>query len=145
MKTLTLANKRTSKLFVALSIGFFLVACSSGGDSTPAAPVTTTITGTVTAPGGAIASLERKTFFAKVVDIVFPGAIAMITGTAPVPNTTVELIKLDNNGNQIGDVLASVMTDASGAYSIDTTESLSSQLVLRVAGTGGACGPRDRG
>lgn len=136
MKMLTFRGQGFAKLLFALLITFLLVACSSGGDSTPPAPVT--ISGTVTAPGGAIASLERKTFLAKVMDVVLPGANAMITGTAPVPSATVELIKVDNNGNQVGGVLASTTTDASGNYSIETTETLSSKLVLIVAGSGGA-------
>ncbi|WP_455206677.1 hypothetical protein [Kaarinaea lacus] len=131
-------NNRMVVKSVIVALGITLLGCSSGGDSTPAAPATTTITGTVTAPGGAIATLEQKTFFAKFFNFVLPGAIAMITGTAPVSNATVELIKLDNDGNQTGNALTSAITDTAGNFSIETTEVLSAKLVLRVQGSGGA-------
>ena len=135
---MNITQQKLAKLVIAMSASFLLVACSSGGDSTPAAPTTNTITGTVTAPGGAVASLEQQTLFAKMIDFVLPGAVAMITGTVPVPSATVELIKFDDNGSQLGGVLASAMTDAGGNYSLSTTESMTSNLVVRVQGSDGA-------
>jgi|GEM_PF-6369809 len=138
MKTPFVKNNINKYFLVVTFLGLAVGGCSSSSDSTPPAPTVTTINGTVNAPGGAIASLEQKTLLARVFEFVLPGASAMITGTAPVPNATVELIKLANDGSQSGDVLASAITDATGNFSIDTTEILSSKLVLRVTGSGGA-------
>jgi len=138
MKTPFLKKQKNKNLFVALILGLTVGGCSSSSDSTPPSPPVTTINGTVNAPGGAIASLEQKTLFVRVFEFVLPSVSAMITGTAPVPNATVELIKLNNDGSQSGGVLTSAMADAMGNFSIDTTESLSSKLVLRVVGSGGA-------
>ena len=128
------------KNFINLVLVLLLVACSSGGGGGGGGggSATTTISGTVSAPGGAIASLQQPTLLAKLLDGVFPPVTAAVTGTSGVASATVELIKLDGDGNQVGAVLVTTTTDAMGNFSLDTTESLSSTLVLKVTGGGGA-------
>jgi hypothetical protein len=51
----------------------------------------------------------------------------------PVPNTTIHLYRIDNDGNVIGGSLASTTTDAAGEYELELPEGmlLASDLVLR--------------
>jgi len=116
-----------------------MAACSSGGDGTTAA--VTTVTGTAEAPNGVIAQLEHdKSFLVAAVEYTFPAAIAGITGLQPVTGATVELIRIDDDGNQVGSVLASTSTSITGDYSLalPTGVSLAGNLIVRITGNGGA-------
>ncbi|MCK4834590.1 MAG: hypothetical protein KAT12_07420 [Gammaproteobacteria bacterium] len=115
-----------------------LAACSSGGDSVVPA---TTITGTAEAPQGVIAQLEyNKSFLVAVVEYTFSAAIAGITGLEPVTGATVELIRIDDDGNQVGEVLATTSTSITGDYSLalPTGVSLAGNLIVRITGNSGA-------
>ena len=110
-----------------------VTACGGGGGGTPAE---NNISGKVTAPSGDIASYEHKTFFARVVDFVIPSANAL-SGSAPVSGATVELIAVDEGGNQIGAVIATTTTAADGSFTLSTTKTLSMNLMIRVLSTTG--------
>jgi len=132
----------TSSRFIlkplALACAIALTACSSGGDS--AAPVTT-ITGTAEAPPGGIALLEyNQSFTVAVTEYLFPAAHAGITGLEPVTGATVELIRIDDDGNQVGDVLATTSTSITGDYSLALPGgvSLAGNLIVRITGSSGA-------
>ena len=115
-----------------------MAACSSGGGGTTAA--VTTVTGTAEAPNGVIAQLEHdKSFLVAAVEYTFPAAIAGITGLQPVTGATVELIRIDDDGNQVGSVLASTTTSITGDYSLalPTGVSLAGNLIVRITGNGG--------
>lgn len=128
-----------SKIITLLFISVLLVACGGGGGGGEGGGnSSTTITGTVSAPGGAIAYLEQRSLFAKIVDTLLSPAAAAITGTSAVAGATVELFIIDNNGNTVGDAIATTTADAMGVFSVDTTESLSSNLMLRATDGGGA-------
>jgi len=128
----------TEKLFhfLLLSCSVFILSACGGGDIgdglTP--PAENNISGTVSAPGGAIAMFENKIMFAKIIDTIFPPANAVITGISPVAGAKVELIEINKAGNQVGDVLATVTTGSDGSYSLKTTRLLDSDLALRVEG-----------
>lgn len=118
--------------FLVLCLSASLLVACGGGDSTPPPPTETTITGTVSGPSGLIAQLENKTFYARAMDILFSPAHAAITGTAPVPGAIVELIAIDEAGNQVGAVIATVTAGTDGTFSITTTSTPGTNLVLRV-------------
>ena len=133
----------TSSRFImkplALACAVALTACSSGGDS--GTPATTTITGLAEAPGGVVAQLEHdQSFSVAATNFLFPAAHAGITGLDPVTGATVELIRIDDDGNQVGDVLATTSTSITGEYSLALPSgvSLAGNLIVRITGNSGA-------
>lgn len=133
---------------VVIGCGIVFTACGggsssgeSGGTTTTTTTTTTTITGVAEAPGGMIAQLViHKPVLMALIEFVFPGAYAAITGLQPVTGATVELIRIDNDGNQVGGILASTVTSITGNYSLALPSgvSLAGNLVVRISGTGGA-------
>lgn len=83
---------------------------------------------------------EQKPVLAAIVDSMFPRAYADITGLEPVEGATVELIRVDNTGAQVGDVLASTTTSITGDYTLTVPAGtdLSGDLIVRISGMGGA-------
>ena len=125
---------------LAFACSVALAACSSGGGDS-VAPATTTVTGTAEAPNGVIAQFEQnKSLLVAAVEYAFPAAIAGITGLQPVTGATVELIRIDDDGNQVGDVLATTSTSITGDYSLALPSgvSLAGNLVVRITGNSGA-------
>ncbi|NNJ98324.1 MAG: hypothetical protein HKP12_14335 [Gammaproteobacteria bacterium] len=123
---------------VALACTVALAACSSSDD---AATGTTTISGLAEAPSGVVAQFEGEpSIVLAATDFLFPPAHADITGLEPVGGAAVELIRIDDDGNQVGDVLASTVTSITGDYSLmlPTGVSLAGNLIVRITGNGGA-------
>ncbi len=120
--------------FLLLAVLLVLTACG-GGDTAPATP--TEVTGTVNAPSGDIAMYQNKSMYAKAMDWFIPSAEALIQGLAPVGGATVELIEIDADGNQVGAVIDSTTTAADGSFTLETTRSLGTNLVIRVGSTTG--------
>lgn len=127
---------------LVLACSLALAACSSGGDSGGGGGGgTMNIGGTVEAPGGMVAQFEtNQSIMVALTNFVFPGAHAAITGLQPVTGATVELIRIDDDGNQVGDVLASTVTSVTGDYSLALPSgvSLAGNLIVRISGNGGA-------
>ena len=100
--------------------------------TTPTPPSASQLSGSVTAPNGSISNLHHPTFF----KLLFPPVYAAVTGLTPVTDATVALIRVDNTGSQVGDVLATTQTSSSGEYSIllPTGVSYSGDLVVRALG-----------
>lgn len=122
---------------IALACAVALTACSSGDD---AATGTTTISGLAEAPSGVVAQFEREpSVLLAATDFLFPAAHAAISGLEPVGGATVELIRIDDDGNQVGDVLAATVTSITGDYSLalPTGVSLAGNLIVRISGNGG--------
>ena len=120
---------------VALACSLVLAACSSGDDATTG--TTTTISGLAEAPGGVVAQFEsNKPVLIAAIDLLFSPAFAGITGLEPVRGAVVELIRIDDDGNQIGEVLAETRTSISGDYSLalPTGVSLAGNLIVRISG-----------
>lgn len=142
MKDLYMASFRYVLTPLALACSIALASCSSGGgDSATVPPAVTSITGTAEAPGGVIAQLEHnQAITVALTNFVFPPAHAGITGLQPVTGATVELIRIDDDGNQVGDVLATASTSITGNYSLElpTGVSLAGNLIVRITGNGGA-------
>lgn len=127
-----------------LGIVGLLSSCGGGGGgsqtTTPPTPTPTptTVTGKAEAPNGVIAQFETsKPILLATIDFIFPTAGAAITGLQPVGGATVELIRIDNDGNQVGAVLASTVTSITGNYSLalPTGVSLAGDLIVRITGT----------
>lgn len=126
-------------LVFALSVAL-TASCGGGGgsDPDPDPVVSTTISGTVEAPGGIIAQFEtNKPVLIAAIDFIIPAAKAAITGLQAVGGATVELIRIDDDGVQVGDVLASTVTSITGNYSLalPTGVSLAGNLIVRISGS----------
>lgn len=137
IKHVTLAGAVSASLLIAGCGG------SSGGSSDSASGSTsgtgssgTEISGTVTAPAGTVAYLENPGILHLAMDFLVPSAAAAITGLEPVEGAVVELIRVDNDGNPIGDALATATTSITGDYSLTlpTGVSLAGDLVVRITG-----------
>jgi hypothetical protein len=122
-------------------IGLASCGGSDGTTSTDGGAASVTVTGKAESPSGQIAQFEdNKSYLVASVETIFPGAIAGITGLQPVTGATVELIKIDDDGNQVGDVLATTSTTITGDYSLALPDgvSLAGNLIVRITGNSGA-------
>lgn len=122
----------------------FIVGCGGGSSSdTPVAEVTddqTVIAGTAEAPATFQLALREQGTLQLASDFIFSPAAAAIRGTGPLPGKTVELIKVDSNGNQVGDVLESVTTGNTGNYELIVPDSIdpdTDDLAVRISGPNG--------
>lgn len=114
----------------SLSIIIGTMACSSGSSSS------TTVTGSVTAPGGGIAFNTPSKLQRFASSIFGKPAIAAISGVSSVGSgVTIELIEVDASGNKVGATIESTTTDSNGAYSLTTSKSANSKYVIRATGT----------
>jgi uncharacterized protein YdeI (BOF family) len=97
----------------------------------------TTIEGTAKAPAGSVAQLQPQSTLQIALNFLAPPAAAAITGLQPVEGADVELVRVDNNGDQIGDVLATAKTSITGVYTLEIPEgvSLAGNLVVRIQGS----------
>jgi len=131
---------RKLALVVAVSSVVGIAGCggSSGGSSSSGGGTTSgeTISGTATAPAGAVASFEQPSVFEIALNFVVAPAAAAITGLEPIEGATVELIRVDDEGNQIGDVLATTSTSITGNYTLTLPQgvNLAGNLIVRIQG-----------
>lgn len=110
---------------------------SSGGGSTGGETASgETISGTATAPAGTVASFDQPSIFEVALNFVVAPVAAAITGLEPVEGATVELIRVDDEGNQVGDVLAETSTSITGDYRLALPQgvNLAGNLVVRITG-----------
>ena len=122
-----------SRYGVAL-LTLILTAC--GGSDGDTSARSQEVSGNVTAPGGEVAMLKHQSVIESVFNGVFPSVYAGITGLQPVTGALVELIRIDNDGNQVGDVIATTTTSITGDYTITVPAgvSLGGNLVVRISG-----------
>ncbi len=124
---------------LVLSTCITLAACggsSSNNDDIPQGNQSTTVSGIAQTPGGTIAHLnQQRPVMLAVLDFFIPSSFAAITGLTPVPNTTVELIRIDNDGNQIA-VLDTTTTNDMGEYTLELPDGVesSADLVVQLRG-----------
>ena len=136
--------KQTPRLLLALVGSAMLLSISScggggsssgGGGTVPgvATPAATVVSGTVTAPGGAVAFFKQPSLN----DLFVSEAYAALTGLVTVDDsTTVQLARLDATGTNFT-VLATTTTSG-GRYSFNLTAlglQPSNDLIVRVAGS----------
>jgi hypothetical protein len=131
-------------VFAALCLMLALLACSGGGgggnSSPPPGSGGTSITGTVSAPGGTIA-FNRATGLRRMLAEIFFGrpALAAVPGLGPVAGAAVQLIEIDSSGTQVGTALSSATTGANGSYTLATPAGFApaAKYVVRATGTAG--------
>lgn len=129
--------KSLVRLLVIPIIFAFLTACS-GDSNTAATDTTTTITGAVTAPSGAISfNNQPPSLQQRLASAIFGNkAHAVVSGSSSVGSgVTVELIEIDAAGNKVGSTIESTTTDADGKYTLKTVKPASSKFIIRVSGT----------
>lgn len=106
---------------------------AGGGGGGPHPPSPTTITGTVSAPGG---SIGKPSLLRRVSLAVFGAPATSLTALPSVAGVTVELVTLDPSGNP-SLVVASTTTDSSGAFTLTAPASFSIGLSFAIrAGSG---------
>ena len=122
---------------LTLAMAMALSACGGGGGGAAGEQVS----GVVEAPDGQVAIFKQnQSVLVAAIERFFPGAYAAITGLEPVTGATVELIRVDNDGNQVGAVLASTVTSITGDYNLALPSGVdfSGDLILRITGNGGS-------
>lgn len=124
----------------ALSSSLLLVGCGGSSSSNSAQnPQANSqdISGTATAPAGAVAHYEAQNALELALNFFISPLAAAITGLDPISGATVELIRVDNSGNQVGDVLATTATSITGDYNLTLPQgvNLAGNLVVRITGS----------
>ncbi|MBL7251419.1 hypothetical protein [Alloalcanivorax marinus] len=130
------------KPFHTLALMALLAALAACGDSSSSSSDDSdtgqarTVTGTASAPSGMVASLRAPDPLRVVLDFLIQPAAAAITGLQPVNGATVELIRVDNDGNPVGEVLATTTTSTTGDYTLTLPQgvNLAGNLVVRIRG-----------
>lgn len=136
--------KHKTQPYKTLSVLLFslltLVSACGGGGGSSKTPATSniTITGSASAPSGVIAQLRNRSFMYAISDFLLTSAGAAITGLEPVSGAQVELIKVDDAGNQVGPALVSTTTSITGGYelALPAGVNLAANLIVRISGTG---------
>jgi hypothetical protein len=85
-----------------------------------------------------VAFHEAPSLFELALNVLIPPAHAAITGLDPVGGATVELLRVDNAGNPVGEVLAETVTSITGDYRLTLPDgvNLAGNLIVRITGTG---------
>jgi len=96
----------------------------------------TTVEGTVKSPAASVASFVPPSWLQIAGGFFIDEAQAAMTGLQPVTGGTVELIEIDDNGEQVGEVIAEAVISHTGAYALELPAGvdLAANLVLRVTG-----------
>lgn len=133
-------RKLFARSLMASAIALAAVGCSDSSSSGAAATTAgETITGVASAPGGSVAVFEQKNAFEIALNFLVSPVAAAITGLEPVPGATVELIRVDDSGAQIGDVIATTATSITGDYTLTLPAgvNLAGNLIVRITGANG--------
>ncbi|MFZ2652117.1 MAG: carboxypeptidase-like regulatory domain-containing protein [Burkholderiaceae bacterium] len=95
------------------------------------------VSGTLSAPGGALAFNATGGFMRFFAKIFGADAVAALPGTSAVVGATVKLIEIDGNGNQVGADIASAITGADGSFTLNAPAGFTAgaQYVIRAVGT----------
>ena len=131
-------DKIVKKILLAFSVVCLLAGCGGDDDDDLFVAPDRKVSGQATAPSGTVALLEPVDLFEVALGVFIPSATAAITGLDPVEGATVELIRVDDNGDQVGEVLASTTTSISGNYTLTLPAgvNLAGNLVVRIEGGG---------
>jgi len=126
-------------LVAAISSVIGIAGCggsSSGSSSNGDTASGESISGTATAPAGAVASFEQPSIFEFALNFIVAPVAAAITGLEPIEGATVQLIRVDDDGSQVGDVLAETVTSITGDYKLTLPQgvNLAGNLIVRIQG-----------
>lgn len=118
----------------AIAASVALTGCSNSSSS--GSDDGTEVGGTVSAPGGQVASFRQPNLFEIASSFLVSPAAAAISGLQAVEGADVELILVDDDGNQIGEALATARTSVDGSYTLTLPEgvNLAGNLVARITG-----------
>lgn len=134
--------KKTTLLLIASVASATLVSgcggSSSSGGGAGDGDSSLSINGTATAPTGAVAIHPQPGFLEIALNLLISPANAAITGLDPVAGATVQLLRIDDEGNPVGDVLAETVTSISGDYTLPLPQdvNLAGNLLVRITGSG---------
>ncbi|WP_165313598.1 hypothetical protein [Vibrio ziniensis] len=129
---------KLKNLVLSMALGSLAIAgCNGSSSSSDSSTGQVTVSGTATAPSGSVALLRHYTAFDQLLNSIISPVYASMTGLDVVENALVELIEIDDEGNQVGDVIASTYTSTTGNYKITVpdTYQLNGSLVLRISGS----------
>ena len=136
--------KKLTSVLIGLTL--ILGACGGGSSSSPSddgggtTVSGTPISGKVRAPANSVVQIDRESgIFYVTLDFFMSSARAAVTGLFPVSNAIVELIRIDDEGIQVGAVLATTTTDSEGAYNLNLPEGVepAADLVVQIKGSSG--------
>lgn len=130
-------KKSIIKAMMATLLLASLAGCGEGS-SNDSDTTGSTVSGSAMAPPASVALFEQKSTLLAIADVLISSAAAEITGLEPITGATVELIQVDNNGIQVGDVLASTTTSLTGNYQLSLPAGIdfAANLVLRITAPG---------
>jgi hypothetical protein len=125
------------KSIAILAMCSLIISCGGGSSSsstaaTPGAP----ISGTLSGVGGNVA-FKTPSFLDNVMAMLFgKNAVADSSSIVPMSGMTVELIEIDSNGDPIGGVISTAITDASGnfTFTVPSTLIATSRYKIRLVG-----------
>ena len=138
----SLMDKRGRSLPWSVFLCLILSACGAGNNSgsVPPLPIARpqsaglVVAGTVQAPSGQVALFRQPNFWNRLVRVVWPEAVAAVSGLSPVPDgVRVQLGRIDQVGNFIETLAETTVTD--GHYSFTLTNlgaGFSNDLAVRV-------------
>ena len=133
--------RNCSLLFIGvclLAYIFVQIGCGSDSTSSSRGSTGTTISGNVAAPGGVIAFNQSRSLWNMIAKMFTSDAVAALPGVAAVGSgVLVNLIQIDNAGNQVGSALATTTTDNSGNYSLQPPTGFTpgANYVIQAAGS----------
>jgi hypothetical protein len=135
-----MSSFRKLSVAAAISSTLALTGCSSsdgGGGSNGGGSSGGTVSGTASAPYGEVAHFQTRNLFEIAAEFFISPAAAAVFGLDPIEGADVELIRVDDEGNQVGDVLASTTTSTTGEYRLPLPQgvNLAGNLIVRITGT----------
>lgn len=106
---------------------------TGGGNTT-----TIQLSGKVLAPGGTVAFNPETGLYKIFAEIFGKNAVAEVEGTSAVSGATVEVIEIDKEGAQVGDVLGSGTSGTDGTFTVDLPSDFvaAPQYIIRASGSG---------
>lgn len=131
---------------IAATLSFTLMLTACGGDDggspppppSPPPPTQIIVSGTVQAPAGQVALFTEPRLWERIGALVFPEAVAALSGVGPVPDgTPVQLVRIEDAGNVAATLASTSVTN--GRYSFNLTSldlSPVSNLAVRVVNSG---------
>ncbi len=120
----------------AAALVILLAGCGGGGGDTSSAS-TPQMTGTLSAPGGALAFNAPTGLLRLFAEIFGRNAVAALPGTQAVAGTTAKLIEIDSTGTQVGADIATAQTGIDGSFTLSLPANFTPgpRFVIRAVGT----------
>lgn len=131
-------------LLVWISVTLLFVTLSGCSSSSSSGPDSVTVNGVVQAPAGQLAAAP-KTMLQRLASLSPIAKVLAIdvSGWTAVPNATLRVFTIDNDGEPVGSVIATATTSASGEYSLTLPAgtTLASNLIVQASSDPSITGP----